>query len=144
MDLVVNLIALALHTGDAFLPGAPEYDDLFYKLVEAGDVLVKFRDLYELDKRPTNSIATLITVSEHYYQLIEENRGKSGRKNLTPQQVAEVIKSGYDTLSMDGLEGGIEKGLDKWERYREADERSFLKKVARMVVEDQKMVGEQA
>lgn len=40
----MNLIALALSAGDAFLPGAAEYDDLFYKLVEAGDVLVKFRD----------------------------------------------------------------------------------------------------
>lgn len=44
IDDLVNLIALALSAGDAFLPGAGEYDDLFYKLVEAGDVLVKFRD----------------------------------------------------------------------------------------------------
>lgn len=44
IDDLVNLIALALSAGDAFLPGAAEYDDLFYKLVEAGDVLVKFRD----------------------------------------------------------------------------------------------------
>jgi hypothetical protein len=140
LDMVVNLIALSLSAGDSFLPGASEYDDIFYKLVEAGDVLVKFRDSYDLAKRSSNSIVTLISVSEHYYQLIEENRGKSGRKNLTPQQVADVIKSGYETLNMDGLEGGVEKGLDRWERYRESDERSFLKKVARMVVEDQKAV----
>lgn len=104
-------------------------------------MLVKFRDSYGLDKRSSNSIATLVAVSEHYYQLIEENRGKSGRKNLTPQQIAEVIKSGYETLSMGGIqEGG--SGLDRWERYREADERSFLKKVARVVVEDQGRFGE--
>jgi hypothetical protein len=140
LDMVVNFVALSLSAGDSFLPSAAEYDDLFYKLVEAGDVLVKFRDSYDLAKRPTNSIATLISVSEHYYQLIEENRGKSGKKNLTPQQVADVIKSGYETLSMDGLEGGVEKGLDRWEKYREADEKSFLKKVARMVVDDLKTV----
>jgi hypothetical protein len=44
IDDLVYLIALALSAGDAFLPSAVEYDDLFYKLVEAGDVLVKFRD----------------------------------------------------------------------------------------------------
>lgn len=131
LDMVVNLVALSLSSGDSFLPGASEYDDLFYKLVEAGDVLVKFRDAYDLSKRPSNSIATLIKVSEHYYQLIEQKSGRG--KNLTPQQVAEVIKSGYDSLAMDG---GSEKSLDRWEKYREADERGFLKKVARMVVED--------
>jgi Domain of unknown function (DUF1741) len=45
LDNVVNLVALSLSTGDTFLPGPAEYDDLFYKLVETGDVLVKFRDL---------------------------------------------------------------------------------------------------
>jgi len=139
LDSVVNLIALSLASGDAFLPGAGEYDDLFYKLVEAGDVLIKFRDSYALGQRSGNSIATLITVSEHYYQLIEENRGKSGKKNLTPQQVAEVIKSGYDTLNMDGLDGAHGRaGLDRWEKFREADHRAFLKKVARVAVEDLK------
>jgi hypothetical protein len=146
VDDAVNLIALSLSSGDSFLPGAAEYDDLFYKLVEAGDVLVKFRDSYDLatQRTSTNAIATLISVSEHYYQLIEENRGKSGKKNLTPQQVADVIKSGYETLSMEGLEGagrsGGGGGLDRWERYREADERAFLKKVARAVVVDVKTV----
>jgi hypothetical protein len=77
-----------------------------------------------------NSINTLISVSEHYYQLIEE---KSGKKHLTPQQVQEVIKQGYETLN---LEGGTEGGLDTWEKYREADERVGLKKVARVAVED--------
>lgn len=48
IDDLVNLIALALSAGDAFLPSAVEYDDLFYKLVEAGDILVKFRDSCKL------------------------------------------------------------------------------------------------
>ena len=45
LDTVVNIVALALSSGDAFLPGAADYDDLFYKIIETGDVLVKFRDL---------------------------------------------------------------------------------------------------
>ena len=44
LDTATNLIALSLSAGDAFLPGPAAYDDLFYKLVETGDILAKFRD----------------------------------------------------------------------------------------------------
>ncbi|PUU83026.1 hypothetical protein B9Z19DRAFT_1098869 [Tuber borchii] len=135
LDDLVNLIALALSAGDAFLPSAAEYDDLFYKLVEAGDTLVKFRDSYDLTSRPKNSISTLIAVSEHYYALISENQSRTKSKNLSPQQVGEVIKSGYETLSITSKDG-----LDAWERYREADERVFLKRAARTAVGDVRIV----
>ncbi|KAF3911466.1 hypothetical protein ABW20_dc0105966 [Dactylellina cionopaga] len=145
LDTLVNTIALSLSTGDAFLPSATEYDDLFYKLVETGDVLVKFRDLYNLsDRKETNSIGTLVSVSEHYYKLIEDNRksgasskkwttsGVSSSSFLGPEQVAEVIKNGYETLAI----AGLKEGLGEWERYREAGEKVFLKKVGRVVVAD--------
>ncbi|PWW77545.1 DUF1741-domain-containing protein [Tuber magnatum] len=135
LDDLVNLIALALSAGDAFLPSAAEYDDLFYKLVEAGDTLAKFRDSYDLTLRPKNSISTLIAVSEHYYALISENQSRTKSKNLSPQQVGEVIKSGYETLSITSKDG-----LDAWERYREADERAFLKRAARVAVGDVRIV----
>jgi hypothetical protein len=138
LDDVVNLIALSLSAGEAFLPNPAAYDDLFYKLVEMGDVLIKFRDNYELGKRPTSSIETLISVSAHYKDLLAD--GSHGRrvKNLTSGQVAGVIKQGYETLSIQAKEG-----LDSWEKYREVDERIFLKKVARTVVVDVKtLIGE--
>ncbi|KAI9681358.1 MAG: hypothetical protein M1817_002641 [Caeruleum heppii] len=135
LDNLVNLIALSLSTGDAFLPSASEYDDLFYKLVETGDVLTKFRDAYDLSKTsPQNSLPTLISVSSHYYTLLQESsQSKTGRstKSLSPQQVSEVIKSGYETLSITAKDG-----LDAWDRYREADEKTFLKKMARVAVGD--------
>lgn len=84
-----------------------------------------------LEHRPSNSISTLISVSEHYYQLISENQSRTKSKNLSPQQVSEVIKSGYETLAINSKDG-----LDSWERYREADERTFLKKAARVAVGD--------
>lgn len=141
LDHVVNLIALGLSAGEAFLPTPAAYDDLFYKVVEAGDTLVKFRDTYRLAHRPTNSIDTLINVSAHYKTLLAEGGGagsKGGKGSkagggsvLTSLQVAEVIKQGYETLSIQAKEG-----LDSWERYREADERTLLKKVARVAVGD--------
>lgn len=140
LDHVVNLLALGLSAGEAFLPTPAAYDDLFYKVVEAGDILVKFRDTYKLANRATNSIDTLISVSTHYKTLLAEGGGadKGGKGSkagaggvLTSLQVAEVIKQGYETLSIQAKEG-----LDSWERYREADERTLLKKVARVAVGD--------
>jgi hypothetical protein len=132
LDDLVNLIALSLSAGEAFLPSPAAYDDLFYKLIETGEILVKFRDSYDLGKRPSNSIDTLISVSTHYKQLLAD--GESGRRgHLTSAQVAGVIKQGYETLSIQAKEG-----LDSWDKYREADKRTFLKKIARAAVADVK------
>jgi hypothetical protein len=133
LDDLVNLIALSLSAGEAFLPNPAAYDDLFYKLIETGEILVKFRDSYDLGKRPNNSIDTLISVTEHYKELLANgSQGRRG-KHLTNIQVAGVIKQGYETLSIQAKEG-----LDGWEKYREADERVFLKKIARAAVADVK------
>ncbi|KAH7146498.1 hypothetical protein EDB81DRAFT_795392 [Dactylonectria macrodidyma] len=129
LDQVVNLIALSLSAGEAFLPTPAAYDDLFYKVVESGEVLTKFKENYRLANRASNSIDTIIAVSTHYKQILSE--GGSRRSSLTTQQVTEVIRQGYETLSIQAKEG-----LDSWERYREADERSLLKKMARAAVGD--------
>jgi hypothetical protein len=133
LDHVVNLVALSLSAGEAFLPSPAAYDDLFYKVVESGEVLVKFKESYRLANRHSNSIDTLISVSTHYKQMLsEEGSGAKARPgNLTTHQVTEIIKQGYETLSIQAREG-----LDTWERYREADERTLLKKLARAAVGD--------
>mgnify|MGYP005991743757 CR=1 FL=1 len=141
VDHVVNLIALSLSAGEAFLPTPASYDDLFYKVVESGEVLTKFKENYQLGKRNSNSIDTLINVSTHYKELLAESGGSSSKaklKNLTAGQVTEVIKQGYETLSIQATEG-----LDSWDRYREADERILLKKMARTAVEDVRTLVEQ-
>lgn len=135
LDLVVNLLALSLSSGEAFLPTPAAYDDLFYKIVESGDVLTKFRDTYSLSNRPSNSIDTLINVSTHYKSMLDA--GGSKKNLLTSSEVTDLIKQGYETLSIQAKEG-----LDGWERYREADERSLLKKMARATVGDVKIMVE--
>jgi hypothetical protein len=156
LDHVVNLLALGLSAGETFLPTPAAYDDLFYKVVETGEVLIKFRATYGLANRPSNSIDTLVDVSTHYKEMLTEGSGKKkagegdgkaggggtgprrAGSQLTSLQVAEVIKQGYETLSIQAKEG-----LDSWEKYREADERTLLKKMARAVVADVRaMVGE--
>ncbi|KAM4059271.1 UPF0588 membrane protein C20F10.02c [Hirsutella rhossiliensis] len=139
LDHVVNLLALSLSAGEAFLPTPAAYDDLFYKVVESGEMLTKFKEKYRLENRKSNSIDTLINVSTHYKQMLTEGGTSSKKKlsNLTTHQVTEVIKQGYETLSIQAKEG-----LDTWDRFREADERTLLKKMARTSVGDVRVMIE--
>jgi hypothetical protein len=180
---LVDLIAFALATGDTFLPDPASYDDLFYKIVETGPIITKFRDVYRLTPAdsilpsggketvlPTtattgNNIAaidTLISVSRHFHSLLFQpdqmaektitttttmttTNGSDTtspspavsplparrKKNLGPREVHQIIKQGYDTLSIQTRED-----LNTWEKWREADWKLELKRVARCAVED--------
>ncbi|KAI9717458.1 MAG: hypothetical protein M1828_007220 [Chrysothrix sp. TS-e1954] len=139
-DLTAQILALALTAGEAFLPDARAHDDLFYKVFEAGDALAGFRDAYKLGERPgaRASVEVLLGVSRHYSKLLEEDGsgkgaggGAGARKSLSPREVSRVIRKGYETLELRTGEG-----LDRWERYREADWRNLIKRVARVVVAD--------
>lgn len=135
----VNLLAFALTNGENFLPDSNAYDDLIYKLVETGDILAKFRDAFGLSPQSAGgSINTLISVSSHYHTLLGGSGIVKTRKHLSPQEVSKVIKQGYDTLSIPA-----EEGLDRWEKFREADYKPALKKIARTVVEDAKSLLDQ-
>lgn len=136
VTLLVNILAFALSSGENFLPDPAAYDDLFYKLVETGDILTKFRDVFDLES--SSSMQTLVNVSGHYHTLLESKDGKAGRKNLSPREVNTVIKQGYETLSIEAGEG-----LDRWERFREAGWKVALKKIARAAVEDAKRLEEE-
>lgn len=140
-------LALAVTSGESFLPDPAAYDDLFYKLVEAGDYLSRFKKAFHmhLTQPSENNSATsngatmapidiLIQVAAHYHDLVEIEKG-NGRigNNMSPREVSKVIRQGYDTLNLPAIEG-----LDRWDRFREGDERGMLKRVARVAVEDTK------
>jgi hypothetical protein len=137
VDTLVGLLAFTLAAGENFLPDPASYDDLFYKLTESGDILVKFRDAYGLSSQ-TGPMQSLLNVSSHYHSLLEEKEsGKARSKVLSPREVSSVIKQGYETLSIETSEG-----LDRWEKFREADHKPVLKRIARIVVEDAKSLAE--
>ncbi|KAK4690887.1 hypothetical protein P7C71_g6005, partial [Lecanoromycetidae sp. Uapishka_2] len=139
-------LALAVTSGDTFLPDPAAYDDLFYKLVEAGDYLTRFKEAFEphLAKPDTTDNQTpapttapidiLIQVATHYHDLVEaeKSRGRLG-VNASPREVSKVIRQGYESLSLPSMEG-----LDRWDRFREGDERGMLKRIARIAVDDTK------
>lgn len=139
-------LALAVISGDSFLPDSTAYDDLFYKLVETGDYLTRFKKAFEVhvtqpearntsQNVPTTApIDILIQVAAHYHDLVEaeKSNGRLGA-NSSPREVSKVIRQGYETLSLPAMDG-----LDRWDRFREGDERGMLKRVARMAVDDTK------
>ncbi|KAJ9201058.1 hypothetical protein DTO164E3_3807 [Paecilomyces variotii] len=104
-------------------------------------------DLPSTKDAPSNiaAIDTLLSVSSHFHSLLfmpEKNAdvkpATSGdepatvrKRNLSPRQVHQIIKQGYDTLSIQTHEG-----LDAWEKWREADYKPELKRAARCAVED--------
>jgi Domain of unknown function (DUF1741) len=162
---LVDLLAFTLSTGDTFLPDPVSYDDLFYKIVESGPIIARFRDVYNLtptadiqgketmEQPRVAAIDTLITVSTHFLSLLfQTDANKPGepstagagdgtdatttrpatrKKNLGPREVHQIIKQGYDTLSIQP-----QQGLSTWDRWREADRKLELKRAARYVVED--------
>ncbi|KAL1958134.1 hypothetical protein VTO42DRAFT_4989 [Malbranchea cinnamomea] len=173
---VIDLIAFCISAGDTFLPDPSSYDDLFYKVVEAGPVFTRFRDVYKAsasspnsnpgaashattttttttmttNENKTHSIDTLIDVSNHFRSLLflpEKQKSGDGaetshpapqatrKKNLSPREVHEIIKQGYDTLSIRPQEG-----LGNWEKWRETDRKFELKRIARLAVEDARSV----
>jgi hypothetical protein len=132
---LLKIIALAISTGPSFLPDPAAYDDLFYKLVENADTLSKFKTLYNLSG--TNSpIDVLISTARHFHTILEEEKSK-GRlsRTLSPREVQRIVREGYESLAIEGLEG---LGVSEWEAWREGDEgnRGLMKRVGRTAVED--------
>lgn len=127
-----------MSSGDSFLPNPASYDDLFYKLVETGDILTRFKSAYNAQMQThgsngtTTPIDALINVSNHYHHLLEAEKGK-GRmsKSLSPRAVNKIIRQGYETLTIPQVEG-----LDDLDKFREGEERGMLKRVTRLAVED--------
>lgn len=132
VQAVVDLLVLAMTSGEAFLSDAASYDDLLYKLIESGEVLTKLRDAYSLASATErySSINILIGVSRHYQELIESQRAK--KEHLTPREINKIIKQGYDSLTFEPREGAeMADGA-----YREVEYRAVLKRITRVAVGD--------
>ncbi|KAL8710731.1 MAG: hypothetical protein Q9220_004749 [cf. Caloplaca sp. 1 TL-2023] len=152
IDTFLSILALAVCSGDAFLPDTDSQIDLFYKLVESAHLLPSFKSAFSSLSRPasiapatpnamastspTALVDTLIAVSGHFTTLLDEEKGKGSSMNLSPREVSRVIRKGCESLSVPETEG-----LERWVRWREVDEKGFLKRVGRCVVEDARRMG---
>ncbi|ODQ63328.1 DUF1741-domain-containing protein [Nadsonia fulvescens var. elongata DSM 6958] len=133
-ELISNVLALSLMYGDSILPDTRQYDDLFYKLIENGDTLFKFRQDYALSKTP--SMAILAAGINHYQTVLDKNKALNGRSvTLSSEQVADIIKQGYNTLSLPSSVSDASK-MEKFEPFKETEERLFFKKLIKQITKD--------
>lgn len=135
---LATLTAFCLTRGDSFLPDPASYDDLFYKLVEAHDLLPKFKEAYA-EKSAGNdgfnrAVDALISVSSHYHELLGMQKGK--KTHQSPAAVQKVIKEGYETLNLESNED-----FGRWERWREGSWKAEIKKMIRTSVEDARLLA---
>ncbi|KAL8838250.1 MAG: hypothetical protein Q9176_005179 [Flavoplaca citrina] len=153
INTFLTVLSLAVCNGDIFLPDTDSHDDLFYKLVENGHLLPRFKSAFAhpstlapgvMDPRtgtsPAALVGTLISISEHFTSLLEEEKRRTstfggGTRTLSPKEVSKVIRKGCDSLTLPAMEG-----LERWTRWREVDEKGFVKRVGRLAVEDARRV----
>ena len=129
---LTRVIAYCLSAGDTFLSDPSSYDDLFYKLVETGPVLSRFRDAYYGSDNTVpadQSINVLISVSVHYHDLLLAQHGR--KTHQSPAAVQKVITEGYETLNLEPQED-----FAHWEKWRESAWKAELKRITKTIVED--------
>ena len=135
---LASLAAFCLSKGDGFLPDPASFDDLFYKLIEANDVLPKFKHAYCDTSSPSNvlnrSVEALLSVSSHYHDLLKAQHGK--KTHQSPTAIQKVIKEGYETLNLEA-----DEGFGQWDRWRESNWKAEIKKTIRIAVEDARILS---
>jgi hypothetical protein len=135
---LATLAAFCLTKGDGFLPDPASFDDLFYKIIEANEVLLRFKQAYCDDKTPlaalNRSVGALISVSSHYHDMLKAQHGK--KTHHSPGAIQKVIKEGYETLNLEP-----DQDYGRWERWRESNWKPELKKMIRIAVEDSRLLA---
>ncbi|EAS36117.3 uncharacterized protein CIMG_01471 [Coccidioides immitis RS] len=161
---LINLLAFCISAGDTFLPDPASYDDLFYKLVEAGPILSRFREVYKttfsapskapngkLDHKSSQydsskSLALLLRVSTHFHSLLflpEKQKEDTTTESTVPTTHSNKKKNlsprEVHSIIKEGyatLSIEPQEGLSNWEKWREADWKPRLKRIGRTAVDD--------
>uniref|UniRef100_A0A3B3YQ26 Armadillo-like helical domain-containing protein n=1 Tax=Poecilia mexicana TaxID=48701 RepID=A0A3B3YQ26_9TELE len=134
--LVVNLFNMFITYGDTFLPTSNSYDELYYEIVRMHQV---FDNLYcmvlrvstntgqwkEAASKVTHALVNIRAIINHFNPKIESYAAVNHISQLSEEQVLEVVRSNYDTLTLK-----LQDGLDQFERYSEQPkEAAFFKEL---------------
>lgn len=138
--LVVNLFNMFITYGDTFLPTSNSYDELYYEIVRMHQV---FDNLYcmvlrvstntgqwkEAASKVTHALINVRAIINHFNPKIESYAAVNHISQLSEEQVLEVVRSNYDTLTLK-----LQDGLDQFERYSEQPkEAAFFKELVRSI-----------
>uniref|UniRef100_A0A8C5EDR4 Armadillo-like helical domain-containing protein n=1 Tax=Gouania willdenowi TaxID=441366 RepID=A0A8C5EDR4_GOUWI len=126
--LVVNLFNMFITYGDTFLPTSNSYDELYYEIVRMHQV---FDNLYCMALRLLSLLVLFSSraIINHFNPKIESYAAVNHISQLSEEQVLEVVRSNYDTLTLK-----LQDGLDQFERYAEQPkEAAFFKELVRSI-----------
>ncbi|KAG8195469.1 hypothetical protein JTE90_002641 [Oedothorax gibbosus] len=142
---VMNTLNLFITFGDTFLPAPSCYDELYYEIVRMNNV---FDNLYSLTLRYTtgdgewkdyaaklmNSLVNIRAIINHFTPKIECVLADNGLSALTEDQVLDVVRSNYDTLTLK-----LYDNLDQYEKYTEKPiEAAFFTPLVRSIISEYK------
>uniref|UniRef100_A0A671RBZ8 Armadillo-like helical domain-containing protein n=1 Tax=Sinocyclocheilus anshuiensis TaxID=1608454 RepID=A0A671RBZ8_9TELE len=137
---VVNLFNMFITYGDTFLPTPSSYDELYYEIIRMHQV---FENLYcmvlrvstnagqwkEPASKVTHALVNVRAIINHFNPKIESYAAVNHISQLSEDQVLEVVRSNYDTLTLK-----LQDGLDQFERYSEQPrEAGFFKELVRSI-----------
>uniref|UniRef100_A0A8C3U0J2 Armadillo like helical domain containing 3 n=1 Tax=Catharus ustulatus TaxID=91951 RepID=A0A8C3U0J2_CATUS len=138
--MVVNLFNMFITYGDTFLPTPSSYDELYYEIIRMHQ---NFDNLYSMVlrlstnagqwKEPaskvTHALVNIRAIINHFNPKIESYAAVNHISQLSEDQVLEVVRSNYDTLTLK-----LQDGLDQYERYSEQHkEATFFKELVRSI-----------
>uniref|UniRef100_A0A8C1DV39 Armadillo like helical domain containing 3 n=2 Tax=Cyprinus carpio TaxID=7962 RepID=A0A8C1DV39_CYPCA len=137
---VVNLFNMFITYGDTFLPTPSSYDELYYEIIRMHQV---FDNLYcmvlrvsanagpwkEPASKVTQALVNARAIINHFNPKIESYATVNHISQLSEDQVLEVVRTNYDTLTLK-----LQDGLDQFERYSEQPrEAGFFKELVRSI-----------
>ncbi|XP_065828151.1 armadillo-like helical domain-containing protein 3 [Oscarella lobularis] len=122
---VVSIFNLFITYGDTFLPSPTTYDELYYELIRVHQV---FENLYAVALRHSttdgawkthaakvaNDLINIRAIVNHFVPKIDSFSSSKQIAALTPEQVLEVVRINYDTLTLK-----LQDNLDHYEKYSE-------------------------
>uniref|UniRef100_A0A3Q3IPA2 Armadillo-like helical domain-containing protein n=1 Tax=Monopterus albus TaxID=43700 RepID=A0A3Q3IPA2_MONAL len=138
--LVVNLFNMFITYGDTFLPTSNSYDELYYEIVRMHQVFDNLNCMVlrvstntgqwkEAASKVTHALVNVRAIINHFNPKIESYAAVNHISQLSEEQVLEVVRSNYDTLTLK-----LQDGLDQFERYSEQPkEAAFFKELVRSI-----------
>uniref|UniRef100_A0A8I6A824 Armadillo-like helical domain containing 3 n=1 Tax=Rattus norvegicus TaxID=10116 RepID=A0A8I6A824_RAT len=138
--MIVNLFNMFITYGDTFLPTPSSYDELYYEIIRMHQ---SFDNLYcmvlrlstnagqwkEAASKVTHALVNIRAIVSHFTPKIESYAAVNHISQLSEEQVLEVVRANYDTLTLK-----LQDGLDQYERYSEQHkEAAFFKELVRSI-----------
>ena len=142
---VITIFNLFITYGDTFLPSPSSYDELYYEMVRCTgtfDALYSMALRYstaggrgtykESAVKLTNGLVNIRAITSHFNPKINAWLAAQQLSTPTEDQILDVVKSNYDSLTLK-----LQEGLDQYERYVESPSHSeFFDKLLQNVVQD--------